>query len=258
KEVDVLGYTNADTSTPQLVEDDSFGLVGASHLGMSDSGLTDLSLQYGSEEIQDYVQNPDGSYASTPIVDAWNRVTNVSAFDAIGSSSPAAAPAASEVTAAAAASTTPAHLDYFVRFTLVDGDVVTLNGNGLFGLNSFSFADDQTLNIGSQTTGLGAGEVKFDPLTLTFSQGGLDPTLLNMLAAGSAFKEVDVLGYTNADTSTPQLVEDDSFGLVGASHLGVSDSGLTDLSLQYGSEEIEQFVACYCTGTSILTRSGDV
>jgi hypothetical protein len=48
-------------------------------------------------------------------------------------------------------------LDYYVRFTRYDNSVVTLNGAQLFALDGFSFTDEQTLNIGSQSGGAGAG-----------------------------------------------------------------------------------------------------
>ena len=81
----------------------------------------------------------------------------------------------------------------------------------------------------------GAGKVTFNPLQLTFSQLGLQPVLLKALATGSQFTEVDVLGYSKAN----QLVTDDSFGLVLASNLGVDSTGATQVSLEYGSQEIQ-------------------
>jgi hypothetical protein len=81
-----------------------------------------------------------------------------------------------------------------------------------------------------------------------------------LLGSGALLKEVDVVGYTtNTPTGTHQLVQDYSFGLVGVSALATDNSGLTQLSLQYGSTDIHTFaVACYCRGTHILTRSGGV
>ena len=41
-------------------------------------------------------------------------------------------------------------LQYYVRFSLYNGTTVTVNGDQLFALKSFSFTDEQTLNIGSR------------------------------------------------------------------------------------------------------------
>src|SRR5882757_5420300 len=238
KEVDVLGYkTSADGS--HLVVDYSFGLVGASKLAIDQTGKTDLELQYGSQEIQQYHQRPDGSYDPTPDATAWDRVRNVAGFDTgSGASDPIAAPLRLPEGGVSAGGASSLH--YYVRFSLRDGTTLTADGNTLFGLDGFSLSDDQTLSIGSATTGAGAGKVTFNPLHLSFSQLGLDPKLFLMLSEGTTFKEVDVLGYkTSADGS--HLVVDYSFGLVGASKLAIDQTGKTDLELQYGSQEIQQY-----------------
>ena len=127
-----------------------------------------------------------------------------------------------------------------MQLTLYDGTTVTVDGNQLFALDGFSFKSDQTLNIGSQSSGAGAGTVTFDPLHLSLDQPGLNPQLFEMLAAGEPFKEVDVLGYqVGADSS--QLAIDYSFGLVAAQTLSLDASGVTQVDLQDGSEEIQYF-----------------
>ena len=165
---------------------------------------------------------------------SWNQVSNTPDFSTDGSTaaSPAAAPASPQ--GQAVSSSLP--LNYYVRFTLADGDVVTVNGGQLFALEGFSFSEQDSFSIGGQSGGAGAGKATFNPLQLTFSQLGLQPALLTALATGSHFKEVDVLGYSQAN----QLVTDDSFGLVLASNLGADSSGATQVSLEYGSQEIQQ------------------
>jgi hypothetical protein len=268
KEVDVLGYSQSQgqgqgqggVSGQHLVEDYSFGLVGAKELATDDSGVTSLDLQYGSQEIQFYQQNTNGSFPSSPTsTQAWSTVTNSPTFSTNGTAQSTPATAPLTLPAAQVAPSSGA-LDYYVRFTLADGTVLTLNGAQYFGLSQFSFDDQQTLSIGSQSGGAGAGKATFNPLQLTFGQQGLDPQLLKLLGSGMTFKEVDVVGYkTNIATGAHQLVQDYSFGLVGASELATDNSGFTQLSLQYGSTDIHTFaVACYCRGTHILTQSGDV
>ena len=238
KEVDVLGYqVGADSS--QLAIDYSFGLVAAQTLGIDASGTTQIDLQYGSEEIQTFTQQPDGS-VSPDTSAAWDRVKNVSGFnDGEGAGPPLVAPPSLPTTGVSAGVDTSS-LHYYVQLTLYDGTTVTVDGNQLFALDGFSFKSDQTLNIGSQSTGAGAGTVTFDPLHLSLDQPGLNPQLFQMLASGAPFKEVDVLGYqVGADTS--QLAIDYSFGLVAAQTLSLDASGVTQVDLQYGSEEIRSF-----------------
>ena len=87
----------------------------------------------------------------------------------------------------------------------------------------------------------GAGKVTFDPLQLSFSQLGLDPQLMKMLAAGTPFKEVDVLGYDVGDNGSSHLAVDYSFGLVAGKTLTIDQTGTTQLALEYGSEQIQEY-----------------
>ncbi|MDA9520124.1 hypothetical protein XI06_07050, partial [Bradyrhizobium sp. CCBAU 11434] len=116
---------------------------------------------------------------------SWNRVKNISGFsDGVHTIAPLAAPLTLP-TSGVAPDSAGASLHYYVRFSMYDGTTFTVDGNKLFGLHGFSFSDDQTLNIGSQSTGAGAGKVTFNPLHLSFSQLGLDPKLFQMLASGT-------------------------------------------------------------------------
>ena len=176
----------------------------------------------------------------TPInTESWNLITNTSGFSTGGSTetSPAAAPATLSPQDPTVSPTSSAPLNYYVRFTLSDGSVVTVNEGQFFALEGFSFNDQNSVSIGSASSGAGAGKVTFNPLQLTLSQPGLQPALFQALASGTAFQEVDVLGYSQGSN---QLVTDDSFGLVFANGLSTDASGTTQVSLEYGSEEIQQ------------------
>jgi VCBS repeat-containing protein len=234
KEVDVLGYHPGADSSP-LAVDYSFGTVFADKLNLDATGKTQLELQYGAEEIQQFDQNPDGSFPSTPSsMAAWDRITNVSGFGATPVVAPLTLPQDG-----VSPSVDSSSLNYFVRFTLGDGSTLTVSGNQLFELEDFSFGDENAVDIGSATGGAGAGKVSFNPLELTFDQPGLDPQLFKMLAQGAHFKEVDVLGYHPGADSSP-LAVDYSFGTVFADKLGLDATGKTQLELQYGAEEIQQ------------------
>ena len=120
QEVDVLGYSQG---TNQLVTDDSFGLVFANGLSTDASGTTQVSLEYGSEEIQQ-------SLSTTPVSVGWNQIQNTVGFDisqAAADPPPAAAPATLSPQDPTVSPTSSAPLNYYVRFTLSDGSVVTVD-----------------------------------------------------------------------------------------------------------------------------------
>ncbi len=64
---------------------------------------------------------------------------------------------------------------------------------GLFEIEDFSFDIEQTLNIGSQSTGAGAGKVVFNPFSITRKIDRFSPTLFEKACSGTPFKSV-VLG----------------------------------------------------------------
>src|ERR1700722_11141046 len=84
-----------------------------------------------------------------------NQVTNTSGFSTDGSTaaSPAAAPASPQGQAVSSSSLA---LNYYVRFTLADGEVVTVNGGQLFALEGVSFSEQNSVTIGSQAGGAGS------------------------------------------------------------------------------------------------------
>ena len=214
KEVDVLGYDVGPNGSSHLAVDYSFGLVAGKTLTIDQTGTTQLALEYGSEQIQEYGQKPNGSFSTTPTsTSAWDRVKNVSGFSTDHTGAPigetqdvasALAPPLTLPKSGVSAGANPP-LQYYVRFELYNGTTVTVNGDQLFALKTFSFTDEQTLNIGSSSSGAGAGKVTFDPLQLSFTQLGLDPQLMKMLASGTPFKEVDVLGYDVGPTAAATL-----------------------------------------------------
>ena len=60
-------------------------------------------------------------------------------------------------------------------------------------VQKFSFDIEQTLNIGSQSTGVGAGKVTFNPLSISMAPSSLDSTLTDMAESGTPFCEADLL-----------------------------------------------------------------
>ena len=62
--------------------------------------------------------------------------------------------------------------------------------SGLFEVSDYSFDIAQTLNIGSQSAGSGAGKVTFDPFTITRKIDCASPILFQMACAGTPFQFV--------------------------------------------------------------------
>lgn len=91
---------------------------------------------------------------------------------------------------------------------------------------------EQTLSLGSQSSGAGAGRVTFNPFTISMAPSSLDATLSDMAASGTPFCEADLLVVSNQGAS--QLF---SMRLAAVKTIGWSSSGsnlTTSLSFDYG------------------------
>jgi type VI secretion system secreted protein Hcp len=65
------------------------------------------------------------------------------------------------------------------------------SGNGgLFEIEDFSFDIEQTLNIGSQSTGAGAGKVTFNPFSITRKIDRSSPELFESACSGTPYETV--------------------------------------------------------------------
>jgi|SwirhirootsSR3_FD_contig_31_27755358_length_656_multi_2_in_0_out_0_1 type VI secretion system secreted protein Hcp len=64
---------------------------------------------------------------------------------------------------------------------------------GLFEIEDFSFDIEQTLNIGSQSTGIGAGKITFNPFSITRKIDRFSPILFERSCSGTPWQKV-VLG----------------------------------------------------------------
>jgi type VI secretion system Hcp family effector len=100
---------------------------------------------------------------------------------------------------------------HYVVFVPYDGTPLTGDGNtaaglvdpfrdgvdqrAFFAIDSWAMDVEQTLNIGSQSTGAGAGKVTFNPFSITRRIDALSPTLFHNTAAGVPFETVDLLEH---------------------------------------------------------------
>lgn len=64
--------------------------------------------------------------------------------------------------------------------------------DNVFEIDDFSFDIEQVLNIGSQSSGAGAGKVTFNPFQVTRKTDRASPVLFSMCCAGQHFKVVSL------------------------------------------------------------------
>ena len=71
-------------------------------------------------------------------------------------------------------------------------DTLDTKSNQFLKIASFSSDIVQTLNIGSQSTGAGAGKITFNPFSIKKTADAVSPVLFQNAASGTPFKTVDV------------------------------------------------------------------
>ncbi len=65
-----------------------------------------------------------------------------------------------------------------------------LDDNAIFEVENYSFEIDQALNIGSQSSGAGAGKVTFNPFSIMRKTDKASPILFQMASSGTPFQEI--------------------------------------------------------------------
>jgi hypothetical protein len=111
-----------------------------------------------------------------------------------------------------------------------------------FNVSYFTFGLEQTLNIGSQSSGAGAGKVQFSPLELHAALSAFQPLVLPT-AQGQAFDNCSLV-MTEKDGSSTEF----DFKLVAVNSLTVAASSsaqdgnpakYTDIKLEYGAVTVK-------------------
>jgi type VI protein secretion system component Hcp len=98
-----------------------------------------------------------------------------------------------------------AQVTIFVKFTPYSATtVIAPEGNlqahvGQIPVASYSSSDIQTLNIGSQSTGAGAGKLMFSPIIFTKSVSANSPLFFSMMASGTPFQKIEFFFYDGRD-----------------------------------------------------------
>jgi type VI secretion system secreted protein Hcp len=120
-----------------------------------------------------------------------------------------------------------------------------ITAGAVFEIDDFSFDIEQVLNIGSQSSGAGAGKVTFNPFQITRKSDRISATLFQMCCGGQHFKQVALcLRRAGGDTSTSgtTFLRFD-FGLVAVKTISWSgsdgdESPKEEVTFEYGALKV--------------------
>lgn len=110
-------------------------------------------------------------------------------------------------------------------------------------LVSYSLDIEQTLNIGSQSTGVGAGRVTFNPLTITKKIDVNSSTLFSMCCSGTPFKYLDIV-LVESDKK-PAPIAGYGLGLVAVKTISRADDSGEQTSMETVTFEFGQLSIGY-------------
>lgn len=130
--------------------------------------------------------------------------------------------------------------------TSTDYSMTALKNGILFEITDVSFDIEQALNIGSQSSGIGAGKITFNPLNFTRPSDRISPTLFRMCASGEHFKSVSLFirrAGGSANAATGQITSGQTylrfdFALVGIKTINWSvddDNSKEEVTMEYGA-----------------------
>ena len=125
-------------------------------------------------------------------------------------------------------------VDVFLRIDGISGESQNASFKGQIQLESASFQATQTLNIGSVSSGAGAGKVSLGPLTVTKLPDSTSPQIFVALAAGTPAATA-TLSFVQSGATSAYLTID--LGLVAFSGISTSVTGgvpLETVTMVYG------------------------
>ena len=112
----------------------------------------------------------------------------------------------------------------------------------IFEVESFSFDIAQTLNIGSQSTGAGAGKVTFNPFSITRKVDKASPLLFQMAGSGTPFESVALaLRRSGATAASGAIFLRYDFKLVAVKTISWSSGGdapMEAVTFEYGGLQV--------------------
>jgi type VI secretion system Hcp family effector len=89
---------------------------------------------------------------------------------------------------------------FTTEHSVIGTNVGPNGGSSVFEIEDFSFDIEQTLNIGSQSSGAGAGKVTFNPFQITRKVDSASPQFFQMAVRGTLFRAVSCSFYGMATT----------------------------------------------------------
>lgn len=122
------------------------------------------------------------------------------------------------------------------------GDPFVKNPRNCFEVTTFSFDVEQTINMSSQSSGVGAGKIAFNPFKVSRKIDKATPTMFKMACQGVSFAKVH-LGFRKAGGTTASGVFflRFDFKLVALKTISWShddESPTEDLEFEYGGLQI--------------------
>src|SRR6195952_5595768 len=118
---------------------------------------------------------------------------------------------------------------------------VAYAGNTLLEVSDYSFDVEQVLNIGSQSSGAGAGKITFNPFTITKKIDRLSTVLFQNCASGTPFARLDLLVVLNAGKARPSVLLQYTMKLAALKTVSYVDDDLAPterVSFEYGGLQI--------------------
>ncbi len=115
------------------------------------------------------------------------------------------------------------------------------SGN-IFAVDDYSFDLAQTLNIGSQSSGAGAGKITFNPFSITRKTDQASPVLFQMACSGTAFQTVALVLLKSASASGGEAFLKFTFKLVAVktiSWANDTDYPKETVTFEYGGLVVE-------------------
>ncbi len=118
--------------------------------------------------------------------------------------------------------------------------------DNIFEIEAYSFDIAQSLNIGSQATGVGAGKVSFNPFSITRKTDRTSPVLYQMACSGAAFETVVlVLNKSAGGKAASVAFQRFTFKLVGVKSMAwISDDETPKetVTFEYGGLLVEYWI----------------
>jgi len=110
-------------------------------------------------------------------------------------------------------------VDYYLKIPTINGEALAKGFEQQIAVDAFSFDVEQTLNIGSQSSGAGAGKITFNPFMIKKHYDTSSPKLFQAACVGQAFPSATFsivkTGSGSKDgTSAPKPYIVVSFGLI--------------------------------------------